>query len=111
MRAFAMHTSKYPDMLPQQLELMIKLLLFEDNTSLWALARPLLSLILLAPRSFVAIKEQLIAAQVGLDKQQRLHAAFNKLMEGVKENIMSKNRDVFAQNLTTFMNDVKSFIH
>jgi len=64
MRAFAAHSSAHPEMLPQLLELLFQMLLFDENPNLWALSRPMLNLILLVPKHFVMIKEKLIAGQV-----------------------------------------------
>ena len=45
-----------------------------------------------------------------VEKQGKLEEAFNRLMVDVKDNVMSKNRDRFTQNLALFINDVRTFI-
>eukprot|EP01094_Clydonella_sp_ATCC50884_P029368 TRINITY_DN917_c0_g1_i2.p1 TRINITY_DN917_c0_g1~~TRINITY_DN917_c0_g1_i2.p1 ORF type:complete len:1062 (-),score=321.85 TRINITY_DN917_c0_g1_i2:240-3425(-) len=91
------------------LELLFQVLLFVDSANHWALARPLLSLILVNPDVYHALSERIVRTQPA-DRQEKLHEAFGKLMDGVHNNLLSANREKFTHNLTTFRQSVKSFI-
>jgi len=114
-RAFAQHTAKRGDIFPQILESLFKILLFNSTASQWALARPLLSLILLLPQAYLEIKNNLInslSQSVGgsqdnlVMKKQFLSDTFDRFMTDVKDNLLPKNRDRFSQNLTALRNTI-----
>ncbi|KAL6051841.1 exportin-7 isoform X1 [Balamuthia mandrillaris] len=46
----------------------------------------------------------------GRSSQQRLAEAFEKLMDGIGDNLLSKNREKFRQNLNAFRLEVRSFV-
>jgi hypothetical protein len=45
-----------------------------------------------------------------MGRQQRMEEAFTKLMGDIKDNILPKNRDKFAQNLTLFKTEIKPLL-
>jgi exportin-7 len=60
-------------------------------------------------RSARPVHAQLIAQQAGTpERQQKLVAAFQKLMAEVQCNLESKNRDKITTNLTLFRHEVKA---
>ena len=92
------------------------MIVFEDCANQWSLSRPLLALILSNEDFFNKWKES-IRTQQGHprlphgtmpEQQQKLAAAFEKLMHEVQPNLEAKNRDKFTQNLTMFRHDLKN---
>ncbi|GCB66498.1 hypothetical protein scyTo_0010106 [Scyliorhinus torazame] len=73
------------------------------------MSRPLLGLILLNEKYFGELRSNLISNQ-GLEQQQTLNACFEKLMEGVEQNLLIKNRDRFTQNMSVFKRDVTEIL-
>ncbi|GCC33804.1 hypothetical protein chiPu_0012275 [Chiloscyllium punctatum] len=69
------------------------------------MSRPLLGLILLNEKYFSELRRNLISNQ-DPEQQQTLNACFEKLMEGVEQNLLIKNRDRFTQNMSIFKRDV-----
>lgn len=49
-------------------------------------------------------------AEAEVEKRQKLAEAFGKLMEGVNESLLPKNREKFTLNATVFKNEVKNLM-
>ena len=86
------------------------MVVFEDCANQWSLSRPLLALVLTNEAAFGEWQAGLLAQQAAsLERQQKLAAAFQKLMAEVTPSLEAKNRDKFTQNLTTFRHEMKQF--
>ncbi|XP_078405859.1 ran-binding protein 17-like [Cetorhinus maximus] len=94
-----------PELLQQMLSILMNCIIFEDCRNQWSMSRPLLGLILLNEKYFGELRSNLISNQ-DPEQQQTLHACFEKLMEGVEQNLLIKNRDRFTQNMSVFKRDV-----
>lgn len=107
--ALKRHLSEEGKFFETSLELLFQVLLFVDSANHWAIARPMLSLILVDPETYHELSQRIIRTQPG-DRQEELHEAFSKLMDGVHNNLLSANREKFTHNLTAFRQRVKAFI-
>ncbi|CAI2183999.1 8336_t:CDS:10 [Funneliformis geosporum] len=79
--------------------------LFEESQNQWSLSRPLLCLILLNPDYWEQYTRNLVLCQL-LERRDVLAKALTSLMQDVEFNLISKNRDRFTQNLTTFKREL-----
>uniref|UniRef100_UPI00398E7A80 ran-binding protein 17-like isoform X1 n=2 Tax=Pristiophorus japonicus TaxID=55135 RepID=UPI00398E7A80 len=94
-----------PELLQQMLSILMNCIIFEDCRNQWSMSRPLLGLILLNEKYFGELRSNLITSQ-GPEQRQTLNACFEKLMEGVEQSLLIKNRDRFTQNVSVFKRDV-----
>ncbi|KAF0883534.1 RBP17 protein, partial [Crocuta crocuta] len=94
-----------PDVLQQMMSVLMNTIVFEDCRNQWSVSRPLLGLILLNEKYFSELRASLINSQPP-PKQEVLAQCFRNLMEGVEQNLSTKNRDRFTQNLSVFRRDV-----
>ncbi|XP_037091986.1 LOW QUALITY PROTEIN: exportin-7-like [Pollicipes pollicipes] len=95
----------HPEILQRLLATVLNIIMYEDCRNQWSMSRPLLGLILLNEEYFASLREQMIASYPP-DRQTAIRAAFDSLMDGIERNLLTKNRDRFTQNLTTFRRDV-----
>jgi len=102
------HLIENSDSFAQMLNILFRKSLDNCN-NLWSVGKPILSLAVLNPEYFQAMKTQLIARQP-LDKQPQLIKDFDDLMSEVKSNLEMANRDKFSQNFNTFVQDAKKYI-
>jgi len=110
------HLSREPELFSSQLAVLLNMIVFEDCANQWSLSRPLLALILANEDFFNQWKESIRTQQAHPrlphgtmpEQQQKLAAAFEKLMHEVQPNLEAKNRDKFTQNLTMFRHDLKN---
>jgi len=91
------------------LGLLFQVLLFVESANHWAMARPILSLILIDPDQYQALGEEITNTQPA-EQRPKLVEAFTKLMSQVQNNLQPANREKFTQNLTQFRRDVRAFI-
>ena len=107
--ALAAHLSREPELFSSQLAVLLNMIVFEDCANQWSLSRPLLALILSNPSYFASWKASIVQQQAASpERQQKLTAAFERLMADVQNSLEAKNRDRFTQNLTVFRHDAKS---
>eukprot|EP01065_Artemidia_motanka_P013147 TRINITY_DN1724_c1_g1_i1.p1 TRINITY_DN1724_c1_g1~~TRINITY_DN1724_c1_g1_i1.p1 ORF type:complete len:1118 (+),score=401.74 TRINITY_DN1724_c1_g1_i1:118-3471(+) len=92
------------------LQEIFRIILYDDAVNQWSMSRPMLPLILIDEQSFVLFRQHLISHVQQGERQQRLHEAFEKLMEGVDKNLEPRSRDKFTQNMTTFRHQTKMII-
>jgi exportin-7 len=98
-----------PDCLRKLLHLMFQLVMTGEFTSTWSISRPLLGLILLHEAHFVQLKEQLATTHSQIEERRtKLRSCFDDLMNGVEQNLTTKNRDLFTRNLYNFASAVRS---
>ncbi|XP_067899254.1 ran-binding protein 17-like isoform X2 [Heterodontus francisci] len=81
-----------PELLQQMLSILMNCIIFEDCRNQWSMSRPLLGLILLNEKYFGELRRNLISNQHP-EQQPALNACFEKLMEGVQQSLLIKNRD------------------
>ncbi|CAB3366026.1 Hypothetical predicted protein [Cloeon dipterum] len=96
---------QHPEILQQILSTVLNIIMFEDCRNQWSMSRPLLGLILLNEEYFNQLRESIIRAQLP-DKQPAMAQWFENLMDGIERNLLTKNRDRFTQNLSTFRRDI-----
>eukprot|EP00310_Coccolithus_braarudii_P013215 CAMPEP_0183349442 /NCGR_PEP_ID=MMETSP0164_2-20130417/13624_1 /TAXON_ID=221442 /ORGANISM="Coccolithus pelagicus ssp braarudi, Strain PLY182g" /LENGTH=433 /DNA_ID=CAMNT_0025521157 /DNA_START=1 /DNA_END=1302 /DNA_ORIENTATION=+ len=105
----ANHLSREPELFSSQLAVLLHMIVFEDCPNQWSLSRPLLALILSNDAFFSKWKASVLGQQgANPERQQKLSAAFDKLMHEVQPNLDAKNRDKFTQNLTMFRHELKN---
>lgn len=104
---FAQHVNQSPNLLPELLQTLLKIALFQECFNQWSLSRPMLSLILLNQQNLSEIQSQLLAAQPA-GKQEFVSECLEKLMKDVDDTLSSKNRDRFTQNLTNVRQEFKN---
>ncbi|KAL6495704.1 hypothetical protein OROGR_030267 [Orobanche gracilis] len=102
----ARHISECPTLLPEILKTLFEIVLFEDCNSQWSLSGTILSLILINEQMFTNLKAQILASQPA-DQQQHLASCFNKLMADINQDLDTKNRGKFTQNLTIFRGEFR----
>ncbi|KAH3744092.1 Nuclear transport receptor RanBP16 [Pelomyxa schiedti] len=96
---FRRHTEAVPAMLPGLLSNLFVLALDCKGDSFWALSRPLLVAMLMAPHMMEQLRQQAIA-HAPADDKENVAAAFTMMMEGLKDNLGGKNRENFSRFLT-----------
>eukprot|EP00892_Ulva_mutabilis_P000722 jgi/Ulvmu1/10650/UM066_0031.1 len=106
-QVFAQHVNQSPNLLPELLQTLLKIALFQECFNQWSLSRPMLSLILLNQQNLSEIQTQLLAAQPA-GKQEFVSECLEKLMKDVDDTLSSKNRDRFTQNLTNVRQEFKN---
>lgn len=99
--SLSQHFALNQDFLGQTLHYLFNLVMFEDCKNQWSVSRPLLGLLILQPAQFEAVRGKLIAS-LPSHKQPTYVTYFTALMTGVEENLTTKNRDKFTQNLAVF---------
>ncbi|KAL6562813.1 hypothetical protein OROHE_005400 [Orobanche hederae] len=102
----ARHIAECPALLPEILKTLFEIALFEDCNSHWSLSGTMLSLILINEQMFTNLKAQILASQPA-DQQQRLASCFDKLMADVNQDLDTKNRRKFIQNMTIFRREFR----
>jgi exportin-7 len=106
-QVFAQHINQSPNLLPEILETLFQIALFQECFNQWSLSRPMLSLMLVSQQHLTSIKTQLLASQPQ-DKHGFIEECLEKLMKDVDNSLESKNRDRFTQNLTSVRHDFKA---
>merc|ERR1712179_869837 len=87
-----------PEILQQMLQTVLNIIIFEDCRNQWSMSRPLLGLILLNEDYFQQLRDQVIQRQLSRIQLSKI----KNLMEGVKRELSTLNRDRFTQNLSVF---------
>lgn len=83
--------------------------MFEHYHNPYTMSRPLLGLILLYEDYFRQLRENVIRMQP-VERQPLMDQWFEKLMEGVDRNLLTKNRNRFTQNLSMFRRDINDMM-
>lgn len=68
----------------------------------------MLSLIVINPSNFSALKVKLCQSMPTKEQGFKMQEALNELMQDVEQNLSGKNRDRFTQKLSVFRHAVKS---
>ncbi|KAI8851513.1 armadillo-type protein [Chytridium lagenaria] len=92
---------EFPQILQYLVSCLLDVVIFEDPTNAWCLSRPLLPLILLNKEFFEFYTTKIIQNQLP-ERQGLLGKAFQALMEGIQFNLITKNRDLFTQQVLQF---------
>lgn len=92
----------HPEILQQILSTVLNVIMFEDCRNQWSMSRPLLGLILLNEEYFNQMRENIIRSQPP-DKQAAMAQWFENLMEGIERNLLTKNRDRYANYTFLFL--------
>ena len=82
--------------------------MFEDCKNQWSVSRPLLGLIVVQYEFFVQLRRQIVMSAPAV-KQAQYNQCFENLMSGVEQQLSTKNRDKFTQNLAVFRRDLNTF--
>ncbi|KPJ01317.1 Exportin-7 [Papilio xuthus] len=98
-----------PEIMQQLLATVLNVIMFEECCNQWSMSRPLLGLVLLNEEQFSRLRADLISRQPR-DKQAQLAHWFSNLMAGIEPNLLTKNRDRFTQNLSTFRRDINDLL-
>ena len=88
--------------LSRQLAILNHLSISGEFASTWSLSRPFLGLILLQKDAFVDLKNSVIRQQLNIERQKLVETSYNELMQGVNDNLTTKNRELFTKNLYQF---------
>ena len=103
------HFAEIRSLLQVIMNTLFNLVVFEQATHHWALARPIFSLMLIDESFFATYKQQLSSTQ-SPEVQGRLAQSFAELMEGVQPSLEAKNREKFSQNLSLFRSNAIKFL-
>jgi len=103
------HFQQDPELFSRILNSIFTIVLFEECSNQWSMTRPMLPLILINPGFYEEYQRKLISS-LAPEKQIKMQEAFNKLMDGVENNLETKNRDKFTQNVTTFRHQAKAVL-
>ena len=87
---------------------LLNLVMFEDCKNQWSVSRPLLGLIVVQYEFYMQIRRQIVTAAPAI-KQAQYNQCFENLMAGVEQQLSTKNRDKFTQNLAVFRRDLNTF--
>jgi hypothetical protein len=104
----AHHLEGVAVMLNDVLLYLLNLVMFEECKNQWSVSRPLLGLIILQPEVFADAQHHIIE-MLPAQKHQSIDTSFRQLMEDIEDNLSSRNRDKFTQNLAIFRRDVNNF--
>ncbi|GBC01861.1 hypothetical protein RclHR1_04360006 [Rhizophagus clarus] len=99
------YLTQYPNVLPYLFTANFSAVLFEERQNQWSLSRPLLCLILLNPDYWEQYTRNLVLYQLP-ERRDILAKALSSLMQDVEISLISKNRDRFTQNLSTFKREL-----
>ncbi|ORX83183.1 exportin-7 [Anaeromyces robustus] len=99
--------NQYPQTLSFLLHSILDVIIFEDCPNNWSYSRPLLGLILLAKEEFISYTSKLIQSQIP-ERRESFSQQLSNLMENVEDNLSSKNRDTFTQNLVVFRREMNN---
>ncbi|GBC18414.2 uncharacterized protein OCT59_006460 [Rhizophagus irregularis] len=99
------YLTQYPNILPYLFTANFSAVLFEERQNQWSLSRPLLCLILLNPDYWEQYTRNLVLYQLP-ERRDILAKALSSLMQDVEISLISKNRDRFTQNLSTFKREL-----
>ncbi|KAI7693184.1 Exportin-7 [Sarcoptes scabiei] len=97
-----------PEIFQQMLSTIMNRIMFEDCRNQWTISKPLLGLILLNEDYFNELRRSIISQQPA-EKQTTMNHLFDNLMQGIERNMLSKNRERFTQNLTSFRRELSDF--
>jgi exportin-7 len=103
------HINYDPDILQQLMTTLFNSMLFASHANLWAITRPILSLMLASEQSFTQYSENLIISQP-IENQAKLREEFDRLTHDVQRSVETSNRDKFTQKLTQFRLNVRQFL-
>lgn len=110
--ALRAHIAASPSVFEALMRVLFHILVFGEAANQWALARPLLPLVLAAelvrPDCFEAFKGELLRAQPA-ELQGRMNEELGRLMRDVTRGLDVVNRDRFAQKLTVLRLQLKEF--
>jgi exportin-7 len=73
-----------------------------EFASTWSLSRPFLALLLLAKTEFIQLETSMIQQQTNPERRQLVKSAYTDLMNGISEDLTTKNRELFTKNLYQF---------
>jgi exportin-7 len=88
--------------LSRQLAILNHLSTSGEFASTWSLSRPFLGLILLEKNAFLELRQSVVQQQLNAERRQLVENAYNELMQGVNDNMSTKNRELFTKNLYQF---------
>merc|ERR1712126_614564 len=91
-----------PEILQQMLQTVLNIIMFEDCRNQWSMSRPLLGLILLNEDYFQQLRDQVLKSEMSRVQ----HNKIKNLMDGIKRDLSTRNRDRFTQNLSVFRRDI-----
>jgi exportin-7 len=103
------HINYDPDILQQLMTTLFNSMLFASHANLWAITRPILSLMLASEQSFTQYSENLIISQP-IENQAKLREEFDRLTHDVQRSVETSNRDKFTQKLTQFRLNARQFL-
>lgn len=103
--ALRSHFAAAPGIFESLMKVLFRILVFGEAANQWALARPLLALILASemerPEAWEGFRAELIAGQPS-ELRPRMAEELERLMKDVTRSLDVVNRDRFAQRLTVF---------
>lgn len=79
-----------------------------EFASTWSLSRPLLCVILLQQQTFVELRRSVINQQLNDERRAHVEKCYSELMQGVQDNLSTKNRELFTKNLYQFGMSLRS---
>ena len=106
-RQFQAHEQVDPHMLERILHTVFKSVVMENCTRQWSMSRPLLPLILSNPAAYENLTTSIVQSQ-SPDRQAILSVAFKELLQGIENNLQTKNRDSFTKALYLLVRRAKS---
>lgn len=107
--AFLKMVDVHSSILKNILATIFNAVMFEHYHNPYTMSRPLLGLILLYEDCFRQLRENVIRMQP-VERQSMMDQWFEKLMEGVDRNLLTKNRNRFTQNLSMFRRDINDMM-
>ncbi|EGG23535.1 exportin 7 [Cavenderia fasciculata] len=103
------HFIEHPNLLPQIIDKLFYGIIYEDNLNQWSISKPLLGCVIFSPdiylQSFNSIKLKYI--QMNPNHQEKIEEIFTSLMHDILNNLESKNRDKFTQNIAIFRREMR----
>ncbi|GAM20910.1 hypothetical protein SAMD00019534_040850 [Acytostelium subglobosum LB1] len=99
------HLTENPTLLPQIVDKLFNVIIFEDNLNQWSVSKPLLGCVVFVPDTFSSVKQRF--AQLNPNSQDKIETIFTQLMADIVENLDTKNRDRFTQNVAAFRREMR----
>eukprot|EP01133_Synstelium_polycarpum_P004252 gene4252-4962_t len=100
------HFNEHPTLLFQIMDKILTLIISEDNLSQFASSKPLLGCIIFSQDTFNAVKQKFI--QMNPSAPDKVDLIFTQLMADVQDNLDTKNRDRFSQNMATLRTKMRA---
>ncbi|KAJ3427462.1 exportin [Anaeramoeba flamelloides] len=103
------HFENNPNLLKYILNSVFNIVLFESESENWAISKLFLALILIEKEEFLKITQNRIQKLENQEDKIKLEQVFEKLVDGIENNLDRINKSKFRNKLENFVKEIKIF--